>query len=98
MIFEHSIFKEKPPNNSIRPLHYSAVTTRQSYLSWCKARALAILSSGDTRAAIASMLNDISQWEGDQLYDAGELAMRQAEAVFYTSTPDEIRVWINDFN
>jgi hypothetical protein len=43
------------------------------------------------------MLSDLAQWEGGKLYNAGELAMRRAEAIFYTSTAEEIRHWIDDF-
>jgi hypothetical protein len=98
MIFEHSIFKEQPPDSFIRRLHFPAVTTRQLYLSWCRDRALAILATGDARGAIASMLSDLEQWKGDKLYDAAELEMRRAEAIFFTSTPEEIRHWIDDFS
>jgi hypothetical protein len=98
MISEHPIFKEKPLDNFIRRPHFSAATTRQLYLSWCRDRSLAILATGDTRGAIASMLDDLARWEGDRLYNAGELEMRRVEAIFYTSTPEEIRHWIDDFS
>jgi hypothetical protein len=98
MISEHPIFKEQPPDSSIRRLHSSAMTTRQLYLSWCRDRAHAILADGDTRGAVDSMLSNLAQWEGGKLYNAGELAMRRAEAVFFTSTSEEIRDWIDDFS
>ena len=98
MIFDHVIFKERPPNNSIRRLNVAAVTSRQQHLFWCKTRALAILETGDRRAAIASMLSDVENWEGGVIYGADELAMRRVEATFYTLTDDDIRDWINDFN
>jgi hypothetical protein len=98
MISEPSIFKEQPPDSSVRRLHFPAVTTRQQYISWCKDRAHAILAAGDARGAVASMLDDIAQWKGDRLYDAGELEMRRAEAIFFTSSPEEIRDWIEHFS
>jgi hypothetical protein len=98
MIFDHVIFKERPPNNFIRRLNFAAVTSRQQHLFWCKTRALAILETGDRRAAIASMLSDVENWEGGTIYGAGELTMRRVEATFYTLTDDDIRDWINDFN
>jgi hypothetical protein len=96
MNLRHSIFKEPPPDVLIPGLNFSAVT-RQQYISSCKARALAILASGDKYAAIDTMLRDLVTWEGGSLFDAGELEMRRAEATFYTSTLDEVRRWIADF-
>ena len=97
MIFEHAIFKERPPNNSIRRLNFTAVNNRLQYLSWCKARAFAVLATGDTRAAISSMLSDLAQWKGGKIYEAGELEMRRVEATLYTNSAEEIRDWIEDF-
>jgi len=97
MIFEHLIFKEKPPDNLIRRLHCTAVTTRQQYLSRCRERALAILATGNKRGAIASMLHDVTHWEDGQLYDTVDLDIRRVEAAFYMTTPEEVRSWIDAF-
>ena len=96
MNFRHSIFKETPPNDLIRRLNFCTVT-RQQYISSCKARALSILATGDKRAAIDTMLCDLATWEGGKLFDAGELEMRRAEATFYTTSLDDVRLWIADF-
>lgn len=73
------------------------MTTRQNYLASCKTRALAILDTGDTRGAISSMLRDVRQWAGGDIYDAGELAMREVEAVFYTADRRQLRDWVEAF-
>src|SRR5262245_59951735 len=97
MIFAHTIFKDQPLDILIQRLHCPAVTTRQQYLSQCKARALAILATGDRRGAVDSMLHDMAYWEGGKLYSGGELEMRRAEVTFYANSANEVRDWINDF-
>ncbi len=97
MNFRHSFFKETPPNDLIRRLNFCTVT-RQQYISSCKARALSILATGDKCAAIDTMLRDLATWEGGKLFDAGELEMRRAEATFYTTSLDDVRLWIADFH
>ena len=68
--------------------------TRDEHLAWCKQRALKIFASGDSGGAIASMLRDLQKSEDGAMFDAGELAMLEAEARFYTNTPQDILDWI----
>ena len=71
--------------------------TRDTYLAWCKQRALEAFATGDAAAAIASMLKDLQTWERGPFYEPDELAVREAEARFYTSSTDEVRDWIESF-
>jgi hypothetical protein len=73
------------------------MTAHDAYLARCKQRALEIFASGDSTAAVASILSDLHQWGRDSIYEADELAIREAEARFYTNSPDEIRDWIESF-
>ena len=67
------------------------------YLVWCKQRALEIFATGNTSAAVTSMLCDLQTWERGPLLKPDELAIRQAEARFYTSSADDVRDWIESF-
>ena len=72
--------------------------TRQEHLAWCKQRALECIDGGDANSAIASMMSDLSKWDGGQMYDATMLQIAAAEVLMFRRTPDDIRNWVEGFN
>ena len=70
---------------------------RDTYLVRCKQRALEIFATGDAAAAVTAMLSDLQSWDRGSFIKPDELAIRQAEARFYTNSADDVRDWIESF-
>ena len=70
--------------------------TWDEHLAWCKARALEYLDAGDLGQAVASMMSDLTKWNGGarkvdlNLGMIGILLARNQDA-------EGVRLWIEVF-
>lgn len=75
------------------------MTTRAEHLAWAKERALAELETSGKTAAIASMMQDLTSWEGGAMYDDMTfLSGMMLEAGMFRNSDAEMRAWIDGFN
>lgn len=75
----------------------SELATRDDRVKWCKARALALLDTGDHAGAVASMLSDIKKFE-PPLYQPEIYQTVAMDGLMFRKTPDDVRHWIEGFN
>lgn len=54
--------------------------------------------TGDLNGALASMISDLSKWDGGELYDRMTLQVLITDGMLFSGSPERMRHWIEGFN